>query len=84
MACIYTREELIDKIKAIDAKLEKAVDKSELDTTQNRQTFEIDVPELRKQREYYMQCVNNIDQQNNKSGLATLVRSPRRFYPWGR
>ena len=50
---MYTEAELIAKIKAIDVKLEEAISSSKLDTSQTSHTFEIQVAELRRQRDYY-------------------------------
>lgn len=50
---MYTETELITKIKAIDAKLEESIASSRLDTSQTLHDFEIQVSELRKQRDYY-------------------------------
>ena len=51
---LYTEAELVTKIKAIDAKLEDAIASSRMDTSQTSHTFEIQVAELRRQRDYYM------------------------------
>jgi hypothetical protein len=80
---VYTKQELIDKIKAIDLKLDKAISESELDTTQNRQTFEIEVKELRVQRDYYKNKLANCNNKNNGGELVTLVRPPRGYRRWG-
>lgn len=73
---IYTREELIDKIKAIDAKLEKSIKESEVDTQQNRQRFEINNETLLKQKDDYKQQLANLNVQG--AGLVRLVSRPRR------
>ena len=54
MTCIYTEAELLEKIKAIDIKLEKALQSSKLDTMQASQSFSIMPSELTKQRNYYL------------------------------
>lgn len=83
MADIYTQAELITKIKALDTKLESAIEESQLNTTQNVQMFEVAVEELRIQRDKYMTQLNGLQQKANKSGLVTLRRRPMRFNPWG-
>lgn len=81
MESIYTREEVIAKIKAIDTKLEDALEESSIDSMQNRSTYEIDVAELRRQRDYYRLELQAIDRRRNKTGLITLVRAPRGWRP---
>ena len=54
MTCIYTEAELLEKIKALDIKLEKALQSSKLDTMQASQSFSIMPSELTKQRNYYL------------------------------
>jgi len=54
MSCFYTEAELIQKIKDIDTKLEKAIQSSKLDTAQASQSFSIMPSELTKQRNYYV------------------------------
>lgn len=73
---LYTLDELKEKIKAIDTKLEKAVSRSELNTTQNAQSFAVEVQRLQEQRDYYWDLLNQQTQSNNKSSLVTLVRCP--------
>ena len=50
---MYTEAELVTKIKAIDTKLEEAISSSKMDTSQTSHQFEIQVAELRRQRDYY-------------------------------
>lgn len=50
---LYTDSELTEKIKEIDTKLSDAISKSEIDTTQTRNSVSISVRTLREQREYY-------------------------------
>lgn len=64
MSCIYTEAELLEKIKAIDIKLEKAIQSSKLDTSQASQSFSIMPSELTRQRNYYLrmyqQCYGDL------------------------
>jgi hypothetical protein len=53
MDCIYTKDELLIKIKAIDTKLESAVNSSKLDTNQASQSFQVDITKLTDQRNWY-------------------------------
>lgn len=65
MACLYTEAELIEKIKAIDTQLEKAIQSSKLDTNQGSQSFAIMPSELRRQRSYYADLLNRCYGKNN-------------------
>ena len=51
--CIYTKLELLTKIKAIDTKLESAASSSRLDTWQSVHSFNIDIVGLKHQRNNY-------------------------------
>lgn len=53
MDCIYTQTELLIKIKTIDTKLEAPVNSSKLDTNQASQSFQIDITNLKIQRDWY-------------------------------
>ena len=53
MSCIYTQTELLTKIKAIDTKLEAAVNAPKLDTNQGSQSFQVDILNLTNQRDRY-------------------------------
>jgi len=65
MTCLYTEAELIEKIKALDAQLEKAIQSSKLDTNQGSQSFAIMPSELRRQRAYYLDLLNRCYGRNN-------------------
>jgi hypothetical protein len=67
---LYTKQELIDIIKAIDLELNGGLKRSELDTTTDRQEFELDVTELRKQRDYYYKLLQQ--KEDNGGGIVTL------------
>lgn len=73
---LYTSAELIEKIKIIDAKLDKALSESELDSGQGRQQFKIAVSELREQREYYLSLLNTSEQASSGGGLVAIVNRP--------
>lgn len=61
---LYTREELIEKIKSIDAILE-GPKRSRLDTLQDESEYEYDPTTLRKQRKDYWDMLCNM---NNPGG----------------
>lgn len=73
MASIYTRVELVEKIKSIDIELAKSVSMSSLDTGQSDQEFRISNDALRRQRDYYMTLLNNVDLASSGAGIVTLV-----------
>ncbi|MHA1379321.1 MAG: hypothetical protein ACTSRG_13135 [Candidatus Helarchaeota archaeon] len=50
---LYTDNELVEKIKAIDLQLESAISKTEIDTSQTKNSVSISVRSLREQRERY-------------------------------
>lgn len=50
---LYTDQELIDKIKEMDTQLSVGVTKSEIDTTQTKNSVSISIRTIREQREYY-------------------------------
>ena len=51
--CLYTSDQLIDKLKEIDIKLDSAISKSEIDTNQSKHSVSISVRTLREQYEKY-------------------------------
>jgi hypothetical protein len=53
MICIYTKTELITKIKAIDLELNEAIESSKMDTNQTSSSYMVDVGEKTKQKNYY-------------------------------
>ena len=57
---LYTESELVAKIKAIDTQLESCLSSSSMDTSQTRHSFEIQIAELRRQRDYYVQKLQSI------------------------
>lgn len=57
MSCIYTKEELLIKIKSIDTKLEEAISASKLDTNQASSSFQIDIDKLTSQKNWYYQML---------------------------
>jgi hypothetical protein len=69
-ADIYTEQEIIDNIKAIDLKLNKALSRSELDTTQSEQAFSVNVSNLRQQRDYWVQLYRC--KTGNDGGIVSL------------
>ena len=84
MSCdIYTEAELIELIKAINLRLDKGVKESELNTTQNIQQFQIEVKELREQRDYYRKLLADCRLKKTNGRLTTLVKPRRRYTPWG-
>lgn len=73
MASIYTREELITKIKAIDEQLNDPVSMSKTDTGFQEQEFRVAIVSLERQRERLMQELNNLDMTSSGAGIVTLV-----------
>jgi len=67
---IYTVEEVIDFIKEIDIKLNQSLKSSKLDTGQASQDFSIDVAELTKQRNYWVQIWRS--KTGNDGGIVSL------------
>jgi CHASE1-domain containing sensor protein len=53
MLCLYTKDELITKIQAIDTKLEASIMQSKLDTNQASQSFTRENKYLQEQRDRY-------------------------------
>lgn len=58
---LYTEDEIVAFIKAIDLKLLSGVSKSDLDTSQSRGSFTISTRALREQRESFMTMLKQID-----------------------
>ena len=57
---LYTEAELVAKIKAIDTQLDECYSSSRLDTSQTSHSFDKQISELRKQRDYYMLTLQSI------------------------
>lgn len=51
---LYTDDELIEKIKEADTQLSSGLSKSELDTSQTKNSVTISVRTIERQKEYYM------------------------------
>lgn len=51
---IYSKEEVKEKIMAIDMELSSAVSESEIDTGVNRQKWIVKIDSLKKQRDYWL------------------------------
>lgn len=51
---LYTDQEIIDKIKAIDTELDEGTTRSELDTGQSKHEYTQSLRQLERQRERYL------------------------------
>jgi hypothetical protein len=72
MSCIYTKEELITFIKAIDLKLSSnQVESSRLDSGQGISQFSVDIAELSKQKDYYYRLLQQF-YPDDYSGILKL------------
>lgn len=58
---LYTKDELIAFIKKIDEQLLTGVSRSDLDTGQSRQSFSVSTNSLKRDREYYMSLLKQVD-----------------------
>jgi len=68
---LYTDDEIIEKIKAIDTELLAGISKSEIDTTQTKNSVTISLRTLREQREQYMSML----QQQNRALYNSMFGS---------
>lgn len=59
--CLYTKDELISKIKEIDLELNSGVTRSELDTGQSKHSFSVSTAQLQRQKEYYLKLLKVVD-----------------------
>jgi len=57
---LYTESELVLKIKSIDTALESCYSSSRMDTSQTSHSFDRQISELRRQRDYYMLQLQSI------------------------
>ena len=74
--CIYSRSELLSKIKSLDTQIESSISTSRLDTGQSVQTFGIDVLKLREQRNWYYRMLQQYYPGNYADIIA--IRTARR------
>lgn len=81
-SCIYTKAELIVKIKAIDTKLDDPISASLLDTNQGRQSFAKQINEMRNQRNWYYKMLQQFypDNYDDMLVLGTSRRGCNEFY----
>ena len=68
---LYTDNEIITKIKEIDTQLMTGITKSEIDTSQTKNSVSISVRTLREQREYYSALL----QEQNRSLYNSIFGS---------
>lgn len=63
MACtgLYTKEELIEKIKELDSKMETGVTGTDLDTSQSKQALRMSLRQLERQKETYLAQLKRVD-----------------------
>ena len=74
---MYTEAELITKIKSIDLKLEESIASSRLDTSQTSHAFEIQIAELRKQRDYYTGMLQAIGSSSAAPAAVSFITRRR-------
>jgi hypothetical protein len=74
MSCtdLYTKEELITLIKALDVELAGGLKRSELDTTTDRQEFELDPSQMKAQRDFYYVMLQQMCGKSNGGDIVTL------------
>ncbi len=68
---IYTAEEIKAFILAIDIKLNSGLKMSELSTGQSEQEFQLDIPGLTAQRDYWMTLYKSVTDQDG--GIVSLL-----------
>ena len=57
--CLYTKEELIEKLKELDEQMDDATTRSDLDSGQSKQSFSVSIRTLEKQYEKYKTMFQN-------------------------
>lgn len=68
---LYTTEELVTLIKALDVKINQGFTQGRLDTGMSEQEWRTSVAEMRKQREYYFQMWQQ--QSGNGGNIVSLL-----------
>ena len=76
--CLYTKEELITSIKAIDLKLNGGISGSSLDTNQGKQSFSKQISEMTKQRNWYYRMLCQF-YPGNFNGIVNLSTNRRGY-----
>lgn len=70
---LYTSDELVDFIKAIDLQLNSAVSKTSIDTGQSKHELSLSVRTLREQREYYISILQIQDPCRYKATFGSSI-----------
>lgn len=73
---LYTDDELVEKIKELDIQLSSGVSKSELDTSQTKNSVTISVRVLTQQKEYFISMLQN---QNRELYISCFGSSVIKF-----